>query len=128
MGIVHKFTNSLEAFKQACEYIPGGVNAPVRAFRSVDNDPVFISSANGSKITDIDGNEYIDYVCSWGPMILGHSHPAVIASIQAACEKGTSFGAPTLGETALAQKISSYCKGVYGKRLYCQDGRLLSRS
>jgi len=98
---------SKQAFARACEFIPGGVNSPVRAFGGVDEGPLFIASAKGSKIYDIDGNEYIDYVCSWGPLILGHAHPKVIAAVRAAAEHGTSFGAPTLAETALAEKIVS---------------------
>jgi len=85
--------------------MPGGVNSPVRAAGAGDTGPLFIEHAAGSKIYDIDGNEYIDYVGSWGPMILGHAHPKVLEAIQAAAEKGTSFGAPTLAETALAEKI-----------------------
>ncbi len=100
-----KYTQSRQAYQQACQFLPGGVNSPVRAFGGVDNDPLFIASANGSKVYDIDGNAYIDYVGSWGPMILGHAHPAVIAAGHTAVDKGTSFGAPTLGETKLAQRI-----------------------
>jgi len=85
--------------------MPGGVNSPVRAFGGVDVEPLFIASARGSKVFDIDGNEYIDYVGSWGPMILGHAHPAVIAAVHEAVDKGTSFGAPTLAETELASRI-----------------------
>jgi glutamate-1-semialdehyde 2,1-aminomutase len=96
---------SQEAFARACQYIPGGVNSPVRAFGGVDLKPLFIASAKGSRIFDIDGNEYIDYVGSWGPMILGHAHPAVVAAIRKAAEKGASFGAPTLAETELATRI-----------------------
>jgi glutamate-1-semialdehyde 2,1-aminomutase len=96
---------SRQAFTRACEFIPGGVNSPVRAFGGVDEDPLFIASAKGSKIYDIDDNEYIDYVCSWGPLILGHAHPKVVAAVKAAAERGTSFGAPTLAETTLAEKI-----------------------
>ena len=96
---------SERAFGDACRFLPGGVNSPVRAFGGVDVSPVFIGSACGSKIYDIDGNEYIDYVCSWGPMILGHAHAKVIEAVQAAAQRGTSFGAPTLAETALAEKI-----------------------
>jgi glutamate-1-semialdehyde 2,1-aminomutase len=100
-----KYNKSIHAFSEACGCIAGGVNSPVRAFGGVDEDPIFIDSASGSKIRDIDGNEYIDYVNSWGPMILGHAHPEVLKAIMAAAEKGTSFGAPTKGETALAGKI-----------------------
>ena len=96
---------SQEAFARACQYIPGGVNSPVRAFGGVDLKPLFIASAKGSRIFDIDGNEYIDYVGSWGPMILGHAHPAAVGAIRKAAEKGASFGAPTLAETELATRI-----------------------
>ena len=96
---------SVQAFAQACNYLPGGVDSPVRAFGGVDIKPIFIASAKGSKIYDIDGNQFIDYVCSWGPMILGHAHPAVIKAVSTAAKKGTSFGAPTLAETILAKKI-----------------------
>ena len=100
-----KYDKSVQAFSDACECLPGGVNSPVRAFGGVDEDPLFIDSAAGSKIRDIDGNEYIDYVGSWGPMILGHAHPDVLTAVRATAQKGTSFGAPTKGETALAGKI-----------------------
>lgn len=96
---------STAAFDRACEYMPGGVNSPVRAFGGVDQKPRFIAEATGSKIVDIDGNEYIDYVGSWGPMILGHTHPAVVSAVEEAVRKGTSFGAPTLAETELAARI-----------------------
>jgi len=96
---------SAQAFKKACMYMPGGVNSPVRAFGGVDIAPVFIDSAAGAKIYDIDGNEYIDYVGSWGAVILGHAHPKIIKAIKAAAEKGTSFGAATVSETVLAEKI-----------------------
>jgi glutamate-1-semialdehyde 2,1-aminomutase len=100
-----KYTKSVGAFAQACKVLPGGVDSPVRAFGGVDMGPVFVASARGSKIYDIDDNEYIDYVCSWGPMILGHAHPAVLEAIFAAAKKGSSFGAPTLAETRLAKKV-----------------------
>jgi len=96
---------SLELFKRARRYIPGGVNSPVRAFKAVGGSPIFIKSAKGSKIYDVDGNEYIDYVLSWGPLILGHAHPQVIKALQKAAEKGTSYGAPTSLETELAIMI-----------------------
>jgi len=103
----NKCPQSLEAFQQASAYVPGGVNSPVRAFGGVDVDPIFFAAAKGSKVFDIDGNEYIDYVCSWGPMILGHANRAVVEAVRTAAEKGTSFGAPTLAETQLAEKIVS---------------------
>jgi glutamate-1-semialdehyde 2,1-aminomutase len=96
---------SAAAFTEAARYLPGGVNSPVRAFGGVDRGPLFIAAAKGSKVFDIDGNEYIDYVGSWGPMILGHAHPAVVAAIHKAADKGASFGAPTLAETELAARI-----------------------
>ena len=89
--------------------MPGGVNSPVRSYR-VGSNPPFISSASGSRIYDIDNNEYIDYVAlSWGPMILGHANPEVIASLQEAIPRGTSYGAPTLLETELAKKVQASC-------------------
>lgn len=97
--------------------MPGGVNSPVRAFGGVDVEPLFIASARGSKVFDIDGNEYIDYVGSWGPMILGHAHPAVIEAVHAAVEKGTSFGAPTLAETELACRIVGAFESIEKLRL-----------
>ena len=83
----------------------GGVNSPVRAFKAVGGNPLFISRAKGSRIYDVDGNEYIDYVLSWGPMIVGHAHPAVVGALRKAIEKGTSFGAPTPLEVELAEMV-----------------------
>jgi glutamate-1-semialdehyde 2,1-aminomutase len=97
--------SSQSLFEEALRYIPGGVNSPVRAFRAVQSDPVFIASASGSRIYDVEGREYIDYVCSWGPMILGHCHPEVTYAIQEAAEKGTSYGAPTALEIEMAKLI-----------------------
>jgi glutamate-1-semialdehyde 2,1-aminomutase len=96
---------SAELFQQAQKVIPGGVNSPVRACRSVGSDPLFIKSAQGSTITDEDGNEYTDYVCSWGPMIMGHAHPEIITAIGKAAGSGTSFGAPTRSEVTLAEMV-----------------------
>src|SRR5919197_3990998 len=93
-------------FGEAQRYIPGGVNSPVRAFRAVGGTPRFIARAAGAKIYDIDGREYVDYVASWGPMILGHAHPHVVRALQQAAERGTSYGAPTAAEVALARMIS----------------------
>jgi len=111
------YPKSAQAFTEAKSFLPGGVNSPVRAFGGVDVKPLFIAAAKGSKIYDIDGNEYIDYVGSWGPMILGHAHPKVIEAIQAAVKKGTSFGAPTLAETALAERIVNAFDSVKKVRL-----------
>ena len=111
------YPRSAEAFAKAKNLLPGGVNSPVRAFGGVDVTPIFIDRASGSRLYDIDGNEYIDYVGSWGPMILGHSHPKVIEAVQTAAQKGTSFGAPTLAETALAEKIVAAFDSIEKVRL-----------
>lgn len=100
-----KTARSEAAFERAKKVMPGGVNSPVRAFRSVDQTPFFVSRAQGSRIYDIDGNEYIDYVGSWGPLILGHAHPEVVAAVQETAAKGTSFGAPTELETEMAELV-----------------------
>jgi glutamate-1-semialdehyde 2,1-aminomutase len=99
------YENSVAAFKKAVDLMPGGVNSPVRAFKSVNADPVFMESGSGAMIRDIDGNEYIDYVLSWGPLILGHSHPEVVKAVQDQAAKGSSFGAPTLLENQLAELV-----------------------
>ena len=96
---------SQEAFRQAQEVIPGGVNSPVRAFRSVGGEPLFIRQGRGSRLVDLDGREYLDYVLSWGPLAVGHAHPRVVAAIQQAATLGTSFGAPTEQETLLARAV-----------------------
>jgi len=101
-----KREKSEELFTRAQNLMPGGVNSPVRAFESVGLNPVFIKKASGSKIYDVDDNEYIDYVGSWGPLILGHSHPQVVEAICQAAQRGTSYGAPCEGEIELAQLIS----------------------
>src|SRR5688572_4058889 len=98
-------TKSEQLFANAIDLIPGGVNSPVRAFRGVGGTPLFIKSAKGAKITDVDGNSYIDYVGSWGPMILGHADEEVVAAIQQVAAGGTSFGAPTELEVQLAQEV-----------------------
>ncbi|MEQ6375760.1 glutamate-1-semialdehyde 2,1-aminomutase [Bacillaceae bacterium S4-13-58] len=99
------FEKSVNAYKEAVQVMPGGVNSPVRAFKSVKMNPVFMAKGKGSKIYDIDGNEYIDYVLSWGPLILGHADDRVVQRINEVAAKGTSFGAPTLIETKLAQLV-----------------------
>jgi glutamate-1-semialdehyde 2,1-aminomutase len=112
-----KHTKSIAAFTEAKNYIPSGVNSPVRAFGGVDQKPLFIAKAKGATIYDIDSNAYIDYVGSWGPMILGHSHPVVVKAIQTAAKKGASFGAPTLAETELAKKICGAFPSIEKVRL-----------
>ena len=96
---------SISLFQQAQQVIPGGVNSPVRAFKSVGGEPVFIKKAKGAYLWGSDDKQYIDYVGSWGPMILGHAHPDVIKSVQETAENGLSFGAPTEIETELAKQI-----------------------
>ncbi|MFE1243720.1 glutamate-1-semialdehyde 2,1-aminomutase [Fictibacillus sp. NPDC058756] len=102
---MRNFEKSIAAFKEAKEYMPGGVNSPVRAFKSVNMDPVFMERGKGSKIYDIDGNEYIDYVLSWGPLILGHADEAVVKALKETAERGSSFGAPNEMETKLAKLV-----------------------
>ncbi len=99
--------DSQSLFAQAQKVIPGGVNSPVRAFRAVGGTPIFIREAAGARVVDTDGNEYIDYVASWGPMILGHSHPEVVAAIRDAAGRGTSYGAPTALEIGMAERLVS---------------------
>jgi len=94
-------------YQRACAIIPGGVNSPVRAFGAVGGEPVFIASGSGPYLTDTNGQRYVDLVCSWGPMILGHAHPDVLAAVTAAAGRGTSFGAATLGEVELAEEIAA---------------------
>jgi glutamate-1-semialdehyde 2,1-aminomutase len=103
---MRSYTKSIEAFKEAQTLMPGGVNSPVRAFKSVHMDPIFMERGKGSKIYDIDGNEYIDYVLSWGPLILGHANDQVIEALKKVAESGTSFGAPTLLENKLAKLVT----------------------
>jgi glutamate-1-semialdehyde 2,1-aminomutase len=103
---------SQELYEEALRLLPGGVNSPVRAMRSIGRDPLFIASGAGSRLRDVDGNEYIDWVCSWGPMILGHADPEVVAAVSAAAAAGTSFGAPTEGEVRLAAEITNRMPSV----------------
>jgi glutamate-1-semialdehyde 2,1-aminomutase len=103
---------SVSEFKKAIQYIPGGVNSPVRAFKSVSLNPLYIDHGKGSKIYDIDQNEYIDYVGSWGPLILGHAYPKVIVAVKEAAERGTSYGAPTIIETQLAELITQMIPSI----------------
>jgi glutamate-1-semialdehyde 2,1-aminomutase len=101
-------TRSAEWFRRACEVLPGGVNSPVRAFRAVGGDPFFVERAEGARLWDVDGNEYIDYVLSWGPLILGHAHPAVVEAVREAALRGTSYGAPTPAEVELAEAVRGF--------------------
>ncbi|MFD2446242.1 glutamate-1-semialdehyde 2,1-aminomutase [Bacillus sp. CGMCC 1.16607] len=102
---MNSYSQSIDAYKEAITLMPGGVNSPVRAFKSVKMDPIFMARGKGSKIYDIDGNEYIDYVLSWGPLILGHTNDQVVEAIKKVAELGTSFGAPSLIENELAKLV-----------------------
>lgn len=106
------YMRSIEYFEQAKKYMPGGVNSPVRAFKSVGMNPIFIDHGKGAKVYDVDGNEYIDYILSWGPLILGHCHPAVQRALTMAIEKGTSFGIPTTIETDMSKRVCELVPSV----------------
>ena len=108
---------SHDAFAKAKTLIPGGVNSPARAFNAVGGEPIFMDHAKGQYLYDIDGNRYLDYIGSWGPMILGHAHPEVIDAIQRAASKGTSFGAPTENESRLAELIMQAVPSIQRVRL-----------
>jgi glutamate-1-semialdehyde 2,1-aminomutase len=110
--LARQYEQSKEQFEKVLPLIPGGVNSPVRAFRSVMDHPIFAESGTGATLTDIDGNTYIDYICSWGPLILGHSHPNVVAALQEAVLKGTSFGVPTVLETEMAELVKERVPSV----------------
>lgn len=111
------FQKSRDYFNEAVKFIPGGVNSPVRSGKAVGFPPLFISSGKGCHIKDVDGNEYIDYVCSWGPLILGHSHPRVLKAIETRLPSGTSFGIPTPLEVEMARKIVEMVPGVEKVRM-----------
>jgi glutamate-1-semialdehyde 2,1-aminomutase len=106
-----------QLFAEALKYIPGGVNSPVRAFRAVGGNPFFVNRAAGSKVWDVDGNELIDYVLTWGPAILGHAHPKIIAAVKAAAELGTSFGIPNPHEVTMAKRICELVPSVQKVRM-----------
>jgi glutamate-1-semialdehyde 2,1-aminomutase len=108
---------SQDLFDRAREVIPGGVNSPVRAFRAVGGTPRFIARGRGARMTDVDGTVYLDYVCSWGPLILGHAHPEVLAAARAAVDRGSSYGAPTRAEVELAEEIVGAVDGIDMVRL-----------
>jgi glutamate-1-semialdehyde 2,1-aminomutase len=113
--------NSEQLFAEALRCIPGGVNSPVRAFRAVGGQPFFVNKAKGARVWDVDGNEYIDYVGTWGPAILGHAHPKIVKAVQAAAEAGTSFGIPNPFEVTLAKMICSWVPSVQKVRM-CNSG------
>lgn len=113
----YNFVQSKLLFQRAQQSIPGGVNSPVRAFKAVGGDPIFIAHAKGAYLWDADGNKFIDYVGSWGPMIVGHTHPYVQETLQKAIQKGTSFGAPTENEIILAEKIKHFFPSIEQLRM-----------
>src|SRR5208283_2142401 len=123
----HLFKNNFvrakseKLFAEALKYIPGGVNSPVRAFRAVGGQPFFVNKAKGARVWDVDGNELVDYVCTWGPAILGHAHPKIIAAVKAAAQNGTSFGIPNPFEVTLAKMICSWAPSVQKVRM-CNSG------
>src|ERR1044071_2133456 len=108
---------SEQLFAEALNYIPGGVNSPVRAFRAVGGQPFFVDKAKGARVWDVDGNDYIDYVCTWGPAILGHAHPKIISAVKAAAEHGTSFGIPNPREVTMAKLIRERVPSVQKVRM-----------
>ena len=112
-------TRSAELYRRASQLLPGGVNSPVRAMRAIARDPLFVARGEGAELIDVDGNRYVDYVCSWGPLIHGHAHPRVLAAIAHAAARGTSFGAPTAGEIELAGEVAARVEGVEMLRMTC---------
>src|SRR4051812_3320718 len=107
--MARRIDRSRTIFAEGQKYLPGGVDSPVRSFRGVGGDPVVVASGAGSRLTDVDGNEYIDYCGSWGPLILGHAHPGVVAAVSEAATRGLTFGAATEAEVELAKLV---CDGV----------------
>src|SRR5947208_5024584 len=105
-------TRSQQAYRRACDLIPGGVNSPARAFGGVGGQPIFIARGEGSHLIDVDGNRYLDYCGSWGPLILGHAHPRVVQAVTEAMTHGASFGAPTELETQLAELITQLMPSI----------------
>jgi glutamate-1-semialdehyde 2,1-aminomutase len=105
-------TRSAEQYRRALTLLPGGVNSPVRAMRAIGRDPIFVERGSGAELYDVDGNRYVDYVCSWGPLIHGHAHPRVLEAVTDAARRGTSFGAPTVGEVDLAAEVARRIESV----------------
>ena len=106
-----------DLFERAQQVLPGGVNSPVRAMRQIDREPIFIERGEGCELIDVDGNRYLDWVGSWGPLILGHAHPAVLAAVESAAVSGTSFGAATLAEVQLAEEVAARLPSVQMVRM-----------
>ncbi|HEV3228975.1 MAG TPA: glutamate-1-semialdehyde 2,1-aminomutase [Solirubrobacteraceae bacterium] len=105
MTLAPPHTRSAELYRRALEVLPGGVNSPVRAMSAIGREPLFVERAAGAELVDVDGNRYIDWVCSWGPLIHGHAHPRIVEAVQRAAARGTTFGAPTAGEVELAEEV-----------------------
>jgi glutamate-1-semialdehyde 2,1-aminomutase len=105
-------TKSAQLYRRALSRLPGGVNSPVRAMRAIGRDPVFVDRGQGAELIDVDGNRYVDYVLSWGPLVHGHAHPEIVAAVTAAAARGTTFGAPTAGEVELADEIARRMPGI----------------
>src|SRR5438270_2804554 len=103
---------SSELYQRALRVLPGGVNSPVRAMRAIGRHPIFIAHGEGAELVDVDGHRYVDWVCSWGPLIHGHAHPEVVRAVERAAQAGTSFGAPTVGEVDLAEEVARRMPGV----------------
>src|SRR3954464_4644009 len=106
MSVSLRDARSAELYERAQMYLPGGVNSPVRAMRAIGRDPIFVQRAEGAELVDVDNNSYVDWVCSWGPLIHGHAHPAIVEAVVDAAQRGTSFGAPTAAEVDLAEEVS----------------------
>src|SRR5215213_1979126 len=109
-------TRSAEHYARALAYLPGGVNSPVRAMRSIGRDPIFVDRAEGAELIDVDHNRYVDWVCSWGPLIHGHAHPEIVAAVVEAATRGTTYGAPTPGirrDTSMARSTSAAVGAPY---------------
>jgi len=111
-GTALRDRRSEEWYRRALSRLPGGVNSPVRAMQAIGRDPLFIDRGDGAELIDVDGNRFVDYVCSWGPLIHGHAHPAIVAAVTEAAARGTSFGAPTGGEVGLAEEVCSRFESV----------------
>jgi glutamate-1-semialdehyde 2,1-aminomutase len=112
MAVSLRDARSIELYDRALNYLPGGVNSPVRAMRSIGRAPIFVQRAEGAELVDVDNNRYVDWVCSWGPLIHGHAHPAIVEAVTRAARAGTSFGAPTAAEVELAEEVSRRVPGV----------------
>ena len=114
---MNKTKKSQDLFEQAQKIMPGGVNSPVRAFKNVNSSPIFIKSAKGPYLYDVDDNQYVDFIGSWGPMILGHSNPRIIKAVEEQLQLGTSYGAPTEGESKMGQLVTSVMPSIEMMRM-----------